>query len=104
MLVLGVAYKPDIGDMRESPALKMIELLQTRGRRRSRTTTRTYRSSATSACSSVELEPDAYDAVVIVTDHSGIDYGALVDHAGVVVDFRNATGDAGTRSDKVWKL
>ncbi len=103
LLVLGVAYKPDIGDMRESPALKLIELLQTAGAEIA------YHDPHVPelrdfGLSSVELEPDAYDAVVIVTDHSGIDYGALVDHAGVVVDFRNATGDAGTRSDKVWKL
>jgi hypothetical protein len=51
---------------------------------------------------SVELDPGSYDCVVIVTDHSGIDYARLVEQAGVVVDFRNAT--KGVESDKVWKL
>ncbi len=50
VLVLGVSYKPDIGDMRESPALKIIELIRTRART-SRTTTRSYRGSPSSASS-----------------------------------------------------
>ena len=53
---------------------------------------------------SVPLEPEPYDCVAIVTDHSGIDYGALVDDGAVVVDFRNATGDKGRGAPKVWKL
>ena len=56
------------------------------------------------AMSSVALEPGAYDCVVIVTDHSGIDYDKLVDDAVLVVDLRNATGANGRGSDKVWKL
>ena len=103
ILVLGVAYKPDIGDMRESPALKVIELLRTAGAEIS------YHDPHVPelrelGLRSVELEPAAYDGVVIVTDHSGIDYDALVEQAGVVVDFRNATGEAGAKSEKVWKL
>jgi UDP-N-acetyl-D-glucosamine dehydrogenase len=103
ILVLGVAYKPDIGDMRESPALKIAELLLAAGAEVA------YHDPHVPhlrelGLSSVALEPEAHDAVVIVTDHSGIDYEALVERAGVVVDFRNATGEAGTRSDKVWKL
>jgi UDP-N-acetyl-D-glucosamine dehydrogenase len=53
---------------------------------------------------SVGLEPGAYDAVVIVTAHSGIDYARLVEDASLVVDLRNATGKAGVASHKVWKL
>jgi UDP-N-acetyl-D-glucosamine dehydrogenase len=53
---------------------------------------------------SAELEPAAYDCVVVVTDHSGIDYDDVVERAQLVVDFRNATGETGRRSDKVWKL
>ena len=53
---------------------------------------------------SVPLEPTAYDCVVIVTNHSEIDYDRLVDDASLVVDLRNATGQNGSRSDKVWKL
>ena len=50
------------------------------------------------------LEPAAYDAVVIATAHSSIDYAQLVDEAPLVVDLRNATGRAGITSEKVWKL
>ena len=50
------------------------------------------------------LEPASYDCVVVVTNHSGIDYEQLVEDAHVVVDLRNATGANGRRSDKVWKL
>ena len=101
ILVLGVSYKPDIGDMRESPALKVIELLRAAGADIS------YHDPHVPVLeelglSSVPLDPAAYDAVAIVTDHSGVDYHDLVDKAGVVIDFRNATN--GIKSDKVWKL
>ena len=103
ILMLGVAYKPDIGDRRESPALKLAELLRNAGAELA------YHDPHVAhlpelGLSSVPLEPEAHDAVVIVTDHSGIDYEALVERAGVVVDLRNATGEAGTASEKVWKL
>jgi UDP-N-acetyl-D-glucosamine dehydrogenase len=103
LLVLGVAYKKDIGDMRESPALKLTELLRAAG------ADVAYHDPHVPelpelGLRSVPLEPDAYDAVIVVTDHSGIDYEALVEQAGVVVDFRNATGVAGRRNGKVWKL
>jgi UDP-N-acetyl-D-glucosamine dehydrogenase len=101
VLVLGVSYKKDIGDMRESPALKVIELLRGAGADVS------YHDPHVPALDevgleSVALEPAAYDCVAIVTDHSGIDYAQLVEEAGVVVDFRNATN--GVVSEKVWKL
>ncbi len=103
VLVLGVAYKPNIGDMRESPALKLIELLQTAGANVS------YHDEHVPELeefelTSMPLAPDEYDCVAIVTDHAGIDYEALVDSTAVIVDFRNATGEKGRASDKVWKL
>ncbi len=103
VLVLGVSYKPDIGDMRESPALKIIELMLTAGADVS------YHDPFVpelpeEGLSSVPLEPRAYDCVVIVTDHSTVDYDRLVEEAQLVVDFRNATGRAGTANGKVWKL
>ena len=103
VLVLGVAYKPDIGDMRESPALKLIELLQAAGSEIS------YHDPHVPelpeyGLSSVPLEPERFDCIAIVTDHAGIDYEALVDGEAVIVDFRNATGEKGRLSDKVWKL
>jgi UDP-N-acetyl-D-glucosamine dehydrogenase len=103
ILVLGVAYKPGIGDMRESPALKLIELLQTAGAHVS------YHDEHVPELhefdlTSVPLEPSKFDCLAIVTDHNGIDYQALVDGDTVIVDFRNATGDKGRTSDRVWKL
>jgi UDP-N-acetyl-D-glucosamine dehydrogenase len=105
ILVLGVAYKPDIGDMRESPALKLIALLQNAGSDVSYHDPHVPQFDEHGlAMSSAPLEPGAYDCVVIVTDHSSIDYERLVDDAQLVVDLRNATGRKGTESEKVFKL
>jgi UDP-N-acetyl-D-glucosamine dehydrogenase len=103
VLLLGVAYKADIGDMRESPALKLIELLGTAGAEIA------YHDPHVDELPeqglvSVPLDPAAYDAVVIVTAHSGIDYDQVVDSAHLVIDLRNATKRAGRVNGKVWKL
>jgi UDP-N-acetyl-D-glucosamine dehydrogenase len=103
VLILGVAYKPDIGDVRESPALKLIELLRKAG------SDVAYHDPhvpvlPTHGLESVPLEPEAYDCVAIVTHHSEIDYDDLVDRASLIVDLRNATGDKGKRAANVWKL
>ena len=103
VLVLGVAYKPNIGDMRESPAVKLIELLETGGANVS------FHDAHVAelpehGLTSVPLEPSKFDAIAIVTDHDGIDYEALVDSGPVIVDFRNATGERGRASENVWKL
>jgi UDP-N-acetyl-D-glucosamine dehydrogenase len=52
----------------------------------------------------VPLDPGAYDCVVIVTDHSSIDYRRVVEEASLGVDLRNATGARGRQDGKVWKL
>ena len=101
ILVLGVAYKPNIGDMRESPALKIISLLRNAGADVSFHDPHVARVDDL-VC--VPYEPGAYDCVVIVTDHSAIDYDALVDEAKLVVDLRNATGAKGTAAENVFKL
>ncbi len=101
ILVLGVAYKPNIGDMRESPALKIISLLRNAGADVSFHDPHVAR---VDDLESVAYEPAAYDCVVIVTDHSDIDYDALVDEAKLVVDLRNATGAKGTAAAHVYKL
>src|ERR671914_30275 len=103
VLILGVAYKPGIGDTRESPALKLIELLQNAG------SNVAYHDPHVPVLPELGLrsaafEPESYDCVAIVTDHDGIDYEALVDDGAVIVDFRNATRDKGRTSEKVWKL
>ncbi|MGH3037594.1 MAG: nucleotide sugar dehydrogenase [Gaiellaceae bacterium] len=103
--LVGVAYKADVGDLRESPALKLIELLREEGAEVS------YHDPHVPdlpehALSSASLDGavDAADCVAIVTAHSGIDYDALAERARLVVDFRNATGRNGTRTGRVWKL
>jgi UDP-N-acetyl-D-glucosamine dehydrogenase len=101
VLVLGVAYKADIDDTRESPALKLMELLENAGADVSYHDPHVPRLNGKR---SAPLEPAAYDCVVIVTAHSTIDYDQLVDEAKLVVDFRNATGRNGAGNTKVWKL
>jgi len=103
VLLLGVAYKSDIGDTRESPALKLIELLQAEGADVS------YHDAFVPelperGLSSVPLDVTKSDCAVIVTAHSGIDYDELIEQAPLVVDLRNATGPDGTANGKVWKL
>jgi UDP-N-acetyl-D-glucosamine dehydrogenase len=95
VLVLGVAYKKDIDDMRESPALDVIRLLEAQGARvvYHDPFVPKYREEGHEH-SSVELTPDeikSADAVVIVTDHTKVDYQRIVDLANVVIDTRNAT-------------
>ena len=105
VLVLGVAYKPGISDTRESPAIKLIGLLENAGADVAYHDPHVPSFTENGiSMSSVPLEPAAYDCVVVVTNHSEIDYHRLVDESALVVDLRNATGDNGKRSDKVWKL
>jgi UDP-N-acetyl-D-glucosamine dehydrogenase len=95
ILLLGVAYKRDVDDVRESPALDVMRLLEADGARVS------YHDPYVPEIehgdqrqSSVELTDAALssaDAVVILTDHSDFDYGRIVDRSKVLVDARNAT-------------
>jgi UDP-N-acetyl-D-glucosamine dehydrogenase len=101
ILILGVSYKADIDDVRESPAKKIVELLHKAGADVS------YHDPHVpefDGMRSVDYAPESYDCVVIVTAHSSIDYNDLVERAHVVVDLRNATGRNGTGNGKVWKL
>jgi len=105
ILVLGVSYKPDIGDLRESPALKLISLLQNAGSNVEYHDPHVPRIHEEGVeLSSVAYEPQGYDCVVIVTDHSALDYDQLVDEASLVVDLRNATGVKGSAAEHVFKL
>ena len=105
ILVLGVAYKPGIADTRESPAVKIIALLRNAGAEVAYHDPHVPEVDENGiVMTSSPLEPTAYDCVVIVTNHPGIDYDQLVEDASLVVDLRNATGANGRRSNKVWKL
>jgi len=106
LLVLGVAYKADIDDLRESPALKVIRLLRAHGAEVD------YHDPYCAELPefdlrSVDLEEyrriAGYDAVVIVTAHSALDYRTIVQEADLVVDFRNATAGIPSAGN-VWKL
>ena len=95
VLVLGVAYKKDIDDLRESPALTIIELLQNDGAQVGYNDPyfpfigkgRHY--DLQMKCTPVE-DVGKYDCVLIVTDHSDYDYQWIAQHASLVVDTRNA--------------
>jgi UDP-N-acetyl-D-glucosamine dehydrogenase len=101
ILILGVSYKADIDDVRESPAEKIVELLRKGG---AEVSYHDPHVEEFDGLRSVGYAPEEYDCVVIVTAHSSIDYGDLVERAQIVVDLRNATGRNGTRNGKVWKL
>jgi len=101
ILILGVSYKADIDDVRESPAKKIVELLHKGG---AEVSYHDPHVEEFDGMRSVDYDPESYDCVVIVTAHSSIDYADLVERAQVVVDLRNATGRNGTGNGKVWKL
>src|SRR5437868_5066551 len=92
VLVLGVAYKSDISDVRESPALKVMQLLENAG---ADVSYHDPHVPSLNAKESAALDPAAFDCVAILTAHSSIDHERVVQDAKVVVDFRNATGAAG---------
>ena len=98
---VGVAYKADIDDVRESPAEKLMELLQNAG---ANVAYHDPHVPEFDGMRSSPLEPEDYDAVVIVTAHSTIDYADVVKRGNVVVDFRNATRGVDGADAKVWKL
>jgi UDP-N-acetyl-D-glucosamine dehydrogenase len=108
ILLLGVAYKPDVSDVRESPALDVIRLLEGKGAdvryhdpfvTELRLDDHALKSEALTAES-----VSAADLVVVLTDHSGIDWSWLVRHAHRVYDTRNATRHVTEGRGKIRKL
>lgn len=109
ILILGVAYKKDIDDIRESPALKIMQLLANRG------ATIAYndphvpqlhrmRRYDFSHLHSVPLEEDKlarFDCVIVVTDHSAYNFSNIVNQAHLVIDTRNATRGIDCAAGKV---
>ena len=94
--MLGLSYKKDVDDLRESPALTIIELLQNRGAVVSYndpyfpTVGHGRRYALNMTCTPLD-DLGQYDCVMIVTDHSDYDYQRIVREARLVVDTRNAT-------------
>ncbi len=104
VLVLGVAYKRDVDDLRESPALTVLELLQRAGARVAYNDpyfafVGTGRRYDLRMASTALARVGEFDCVVIVTDHSVYDFGWIVEEARLVVDSRNAT--RGIESGKI---
>jgi len=99
ILLLGVAYKKDVDDLRESPSLKLLELLTARGAVMDYNdpyfaALHKMRHYDFSNMRSVDISPEklkSYDCVLIATDHTSYDYGAIVKASQLVVDTRNAT-------------
>ena len=115
VLVLGVAFKPEVEDPRNSPAERVIELLLARG---AKVCYHDPYVPAFSVGGDVFYHPKTFlesvaltdelladmDCVVVVTDHKDIDYGRVADKASLVVDCRNVTADLGPRSSKIVRL
>jgi UDP-N-acetyl-D-glucosamine dehydrogenase len=103
--VLGVAYKRNIDDVRESPALDVIMLLEKLGAKvtYSDPFVSTIRLDGTSLCAlAVDSSVEAADCVVIITDHTDFDYELIYDKAKLIVDTRNAYRNR--KSDKIVRL
>lgn len=110
VLVLGVAYKPNVGDPRESPALTLIELLQERGAEVAYcdpfVPTLPRMRKYDLGLKSIQLDEKSvasFDAVLIVTAHDVFDYPFIVKHAKLVLDTRNATKDVRDGRDRIFK-
>ncbi|SIT56966.1 UDP-N-acetyl-D-glucosamine 6-dehydrogenase (fragment) [Mesorhizobium prunaredense] len=112
ILIIGLAYKKNVPDIRESPSLRLIELIEEWGGKAEFhdphvteiPTTREHM--AIKGRSSVELTEAAlkdFDAVVVATDHDAIDYQAIADHALLIVDTRNVFGRLGLARETVVK-
>jgi UDP-N-acetyl-D-glucosamine dehydrogenase len=109
VMILGVAYKRDTSDVRESPALDVLRLLYERGAKISfhDPYNREIRVDGGRTTKVTPLTPANLrkaDLVIIVTDHSSYDYHAIVRHAKVVLDARNATRHVRTGRSKIHKL
>jgi UDP-N-acetyl-D-glucosamine dehydrogenase len=108
ILILGAAYKPNIDDLRESPALDVIGLLRQKGAEV------TYHDPYISQIQHEDWEMESVanvtdaarvaDCVVIITDHTSYDFGKLLDVSSLIVDTRNALGDVGRDNPKVVRL
>ena len=104
ILVLGLAYKRDIDDLRESPSLTILELLRERGAKIAYNdpffpTVGRGRHYDLNMTNTPLDNLSTYDAVVIVTDHTSYNYQQIVDQSNLVIDTRNAT--KGIHSEKI---
>lgn len=109
--ILGVAYKKDVDDPRESPSFKLMELLQERGAVLtyndpyipSLPSMRHYHVPPLSSSELTEQYLASQDCVLIATDHSEYDWEFIARHARLIVDTRNATARIAGNRDHIWK-
>jgi len=108
ILVMGVAYKKDIDDVRESPALDVVKLLQLKGGEIlfSDPFVQELKMNG-KILTSHQLTPDLVRSIhclVVTTDHTAFDYRMVLENATMIVDTRNAFGSRGLKSDKIIQL
>ncbi len=109
VLVVGLSYKKNIDDIRESPSLRLLQLLDARGALADYhdpyipavTTTREYQE-LLGRTSAQLTDVGKYDAVIISTDHDCVDYAHIVSRAKLIIDTRNAFGSRGLHSDNIF--
>ena len=108
VLVIGIAYKPNIDDLRESPALDIIHLLEQKGAQVSYhdpyIKSFNHDGVKMESVSDLDSAVKRADCVVIVTNHSAYDYQKMLADAKLIVDSRNALGLHGQKNDKVVRL
>jgi UDP-N-acetyl-D-glucosamine dehydrogenase len=112
ILVLGLAYKPNVDDERESPSYRIMELLKQRGADVAyydphvpviRPTREHARWTGTQSVAWDRETISGFDAVVIATAHSAVDYQELAEWAACIVDTRNAMAGTTVEAGKLWK-
>jgi UDP-N-acetyl-D-glucosamine dehydrogenase len=89
ILIVGVAYKKDIDDVRESPALRIMELLEYKGAEVSYHDTYVKNVDSLKSSDLTQSNVQEQDAIVITTDHTNVDYQLLGKHAQLIIDTRN---------------
>ncbi len=110
VLVLGLAYKKDVDDIRESPSIELIEMLRKRGAKVdyndpliTRTPKQREHNLGMTSKKLTAIMLKSYDCVLIATDHTAYDYAWIVRHARLIVDTRNATEGVTTGRNKIVK-
>ncbi|RXR26569.1 nucleotide sugar dehydrogenase [Sphingobium fluviale] len=112
VLILGLAYKSDVDDLRESPSLTLIDLIEAQGAHvefhdpHIPVVPMTREHAELAGRESAPLDPASlagYDAVLISTDHAAVDYALVADHAKLIVDTRNALAKRGINAAQAVK-